>query len=183
MYNSLTILVRVLREGVFNGRDHKALPHALVGDVIEVAGGGYGDSLIADGWVTDDLSIGIPEPELLGGDDWGHGAGDKKRSRANVLGLETGDEGRELANPVPVDNSAADAENGSRANVLEDAQPVDDLSLIKGIGPKTAAHFVEHGWTTFAGLAEADVEEVASAAKVTVAKAQAWINEARELAG
>lgn len=61
---SLTKVVRVIRPGVFNGPDNKRLPRADAGDVIEVAAGGYAESLIADGWVTDELSENIPEPEL-----------------------------------------------------------------------------------------------------------------------
>lgn len=55
MFDSV-ILVRVLVGGVYNGRGHRALPTSDVGDLIEVAGGGYGESLMADGYVTDELA-------------------------------------------------------------------------------------------------------------------------------
>lgn len=51
----LTTLVQVLVPGVYNGRGHRALPRAERGDLIQVAAGGYGQSLIADGYVTDNL--------------------------------------------------------------------------------------------------------------------------------
>lgn len=50
MQNSMT--VRVQRAGVYNGPGHRSLPAAAEGDVIEVAGGAYGQSLIADGLVA-----------------------------------------------------------------------------------------------------------------------------------
>jgi predicted flap endonuclease-1-like 5' DNA nuclease len=59
----LTILVRVIVPGVYNGLGHKSLPYAEAGDLIHVAGGGYGESLIADGYVTDDLARGVLETE------------------------------------------------------------------------------------------------------------------------
>lgn len=61
MFDSV-ILVRVLVGGVYNGRGHRALPTADVGDLIEVAGGGYGESLIVDGYVTDELAPPEPAP-------------------------------------------------------------------------------------------------------------------------
>lgn len=42
--------VTVIAAGRYNGTDHKAMD-AETGDVIEVAGGGYGQSLIDDGMV------------------------------------------------------------------------------------------------------------------------------------
>lgn len=56
----LTKHVRVLVSGHYNGRGHQRLPRAERGDVIEVAAGGYAESLIADGYVTDNLE---PLPE------------------------------------------------------------------------------------------------------------------------
>jgi len=53
-------LVRVIVPGVYNGRGHRALPHAEAGDLIEVAGGGYAASLMADGYVTDELTPAAP---------------------------------------------------------------------------------------------------------------------------
>lgn len=45
------MLVRVLVAGVYNGPDHKA-QQAKVGELIEVAGGAYAASLVADGFVA-----------------------------------------------------------------------------------------------------------------------------------
>ena len=44
--------VVVLVEGVYNGENHKRLPLARPGDIIYVAGGGYYQSLIDDGFVA-----------------------------------------------------------------------------------------------------------------------------------
>lgn len=43
--------VRVLVDGVYNGPGHRSLGVCRAGDVIEVQGGAYADSLIADGFV------------------------------------------------------------------------------------------------------------------------------------
>jgi predicted flap endonuclease-1-like 5' DNA nuclease len=59
----LTMTVRVIVPGRYNGRDHRRLAHAEAGDVIQVAGGGYGESLVADGYVTDDLTQGVVTEE------------------------------------------------------------------------------------------------------------------------
>ena len=61
----LTMTVRVITPGVYNGRDHRKLPLAEEGEVIQVAGGGYGESLIADGYVTDDLAAFVALDETL----------------------------------------------------------------------------------------------------------------------
>jgi predicted flap endonuclease-1-like 5' DNA nuclease len=55
----LTVPVRVVVPGYYNGLGHRRLPFAEKGDVIEVAGGGYAESLVADGYATDDLAQGV----------------------------------------------------------------------------------------------------------------------------
>jgi hypothetical protein len=56
----LSIPVRVIVPGIYNGLNHHRLPFALAGEVIQVASGHYADSLIADGYVIYEIQS-IPE--------------------------------------------------------------------------------------------------------------------------
>jgi hypothetical protein len=55
--------VMVLVAGVYNGPEHRALPWAEAGAVVEVADGWYGDTLIARGCV---MGAGSPRPYEVG---------------------------------------------------------------------------------------------------------------------
>lgn len=55
-----TLKVRVLVGNVYNGENHRALPKARKGEIIEVAAPEYAESLIADGLV--EPYFGEPEP-------------------------------------------------------------------------------------------------------------------------
>lgn len=56
--------VKVLVDGIYNNQQHRA-HQAKVGDVIEVAGGAYGLSLVADGLVERlDKDATVPAAEL-----------------------------------------------------------------------------------------------------------------------
>jgi predicted flap endonuclease-1-like 5' DNA nuclease len=55
----------------------------------------------------------------------------------------------------------------------------DDLTLIKGIGPVYANRLGDAGIDTFAGLAAADADGIASATGVAPQVASGWIEQAR----
>lgn len=59
----LTERVVVLVSSVYNGAGHKALPLAKEGDVIDVAGGAYAESLVRDGLVTRYVEPSEPETQ------------------------------------------------------------------------------------------------------------------------
>jgi predicted flap endonuclease-1-like 5' DNA nuclease len=60
------------------------------------------------------------------------------------------------------------------------ADPVaaDDLTEVKGIGPVYAQRLVDAGITSFAMLANADVDAVAGAGNVSESRAASWIGQA-----
>ena len=55
----------------------------------------------------------------------------------------------------------------------------DDLTLIKGIGPVYAGRLGDEGIDTFAGLAAADADEIASITGVAPQVSSGWIEQAR----
>ena len=63
------------------------------------------------------------------------------------------------------------------------APATDDLSEVTGIGPVYKARLEEAGIGSFALLAAADAEAVATAAGVTADRARDWIEQAAGLAG
>jgi hypothetical protein len=60
----------------------------------------------------------------------------------------------------------------------EQLAPVDDLTIIKGVGPVYAARLEDAGITSLAGLSTADAEALASVVDVPVGRVGDWIEEA-----
>ncbi len=58
----------------------------------------------------------------------------------------------------------------------------DDLSEVRGIGPVYRARLEQVGITTFRGLAEAEPESVATAAEVSLDRAEEWVRQASAIA-
>jgi len=78
--------VRVLVDGVYNGPGHRSLGVCRVGDVIEVQGGTYADSLIADGFVEPyvepaAIAVKVPAEEASVEDETQTKEGKPKRKR------------------------------------------------------------------------------------------------------
>jgi len=63
------------------------------------------------------------------------------------------------------------------------AEPPDDLTVVKGIGPVYRARLAAAGITSFGALATADAADVATAAEVPEVRARDWITQAGGLAG
>ncbi len=62
-------------------------------------------------------------------------------------------------------------------------RPVDDLAVVKGIGPVYRARLAAAGITSFGALAAADPADVAAAAQVPESRARDWVTQAGSLAG
>jgi predicted flap endonuclease-1-like 5' DNA nuclease len=60
----------------------------------------------------------------------------------------------------------------------EELSQVDDLTIIKGVGPVYAARLEDAGITSLAGLSAADAEALASDVDVPVGRVGTWIEEA-----
>jgi transcription termination factor NusA len=75
----------------------------------------------------------------------------------------------------------ADLEEVAEAKKEAARDMVDDLTVIKGIGPKKAEQLAEAGVHTFAQLAELTPEELADIASVNEETAAAWISAAQDL--
>lgn len=60
----------------------------------------------------------------------------------------------------------------------EELSQVDDLTIIKGVGPVYAARLEDAGITSLAGLSAADAEALASVVDVPVGRVGTWIEEA-----
>ena len=58
------------------------------------------------------------------------------------------------------------------------SKPSDDLTVVKGIGPKTSAKLIEAGIEDLATLAASDPQTVADAADTSEAMAARWIESA-----
>lgn len=65
--------------------------------------------------------------------------------------------------------------------VTADSQ--DDLSQVKGIGPVFRARLGEAGVSTFADLARADAEALATRIDVAASRVDDWVDQARRLDG
>ena len=148
------MLVRVLVDGRYNGVDHKA-QDARVGDLIEVAGGAYAASLIADGYVALPLP-GPSETQVAPGpaETKGPGTGDQ--------GLGTGD-----GDPDSDDEPTPDG---------------DDLGLIDldGVGPKTVEKLAALGVDSLDALMAAPAADLL-AAGFKVEDIERWKAQAMEL--
>lgn len=160
----LTTLVQVLVPGVYNGRGHRALPRAERGDLIQVAAGGYGQSLIADGYVTDNL-----EPLAEENDDTAPNVTDS-------LEPLTEDE-----NDTAPSMDEGEGESLDTHDALNQVAAEDRLAEVKGIGAATAKQLVEAGVTSWQGLVEADTAVLAEALNTTEKRVQGWQSAAQDL--
>lgn len=84
--------------------------------------------------------------------------------------------------PNVTDDGAGDAEaEDDRAAETSAPATADDLTQVKGIGPVYASRLAEVGITTFAALAAADADTIATVADVAGAAAVDWVDQARSL--
>ena len=143
----LTVPVRVLVPGVYNGLGHKKLPYASAGDLVEVAGGGYAESLVADGYVTDDLAQGV------------------------VTEAETETEDIHAA---LTEGAAVVGDSLNSHAVLTEVAAIDRLAEVKGLGVATAKKLVALGLTSVEALVAADTAVVAEGLSVTEKRVQGW---------
>lgn len=126
------MLVRVLVDGRYNGVDHK-VQEARAGALIEVAGGAYAASLIADGYVA------LPTP----------GPGETK-------GPGTGDQGLGAGDSTADDDPEGDEEPAPDAGDL-------GLIDLDGVGPKTVEKLAALGVDSLDALMAAPAADLLAA--------------------
>lgn len=173
--NELTVKVKVLRPGVFNGRGLKALPPAQEGDIIQVAAGGYAESLADDGWV-----------ELVGDTPAVVEVPTETAPPAFVLEALPAEVWVEIP---PLYEDVLKANTPAGELLPEEAQPesappdpVQQFVRLNGVGTSTAHKLVDAGYT-LTTLATADPQKVRSVLGGSVKRIEEWQAEAKKLLG
>lgn len=167
--NELTVKVKVLRPGVFNGRGLKALPPAAEGDIIHVAAGGYAESLADDGWV--ELWVDAPAVVEVPAES---------TPPASVLEVLL----EEALVEIPPAWQEVETVTPAGEEVSEEAppDPVQDFVRLNGVGTSTAHKLVDAGYTlsTFASEAPQKLRAVVGG---SVKRIEEWQAEAKKLLG
>lgn len=189
--------VRVLREGVFNGPNHRALPRAKVGKVIVVAGLGYAESLIADGWVARlkvDADISLEEDEGTASEpkltEPATSVEGETLEESILASTEAGDDVLEISKPETTDIKAGgtavglDDDEGEGedegVSTAEGAMKI-ELEAIHGIGPAIADNLRHAGIQNVGELVAADWQAINSAVGGTRERIMGWQDHGREL--
>lgn len=165
--NERTVTVRVLKPGVFNGKGHKALPQAKEGQIIQVAAGGYAESLASDGWVelVDETPAEAAQPV-------------QKEVERSAFVLEA------LPAEVWVDIPplAPELETAPPAGDEAHPDPVQEFVRLNGVGTSTAHKLVDAGYT-LTTLATADPQKIRAVVGGSVKRIEEWQAEAQQLLG
>jgi predicted flap endonuclease-1-like 5' DNA nuclease len=131
----------------------------------------------ADGASSGGSDAGEEEPAAAGTD--------AAASTESLVDEDAGDDADRAAEPAEAAGTAAGGEEADDGDDDDDdasggdaaAEP-DDLTEIKGVGPAYADRLEDAGVTTFAGLAEADPEELAAATDLSPKRVGRWIDRA-----
>lgn len=164
--NELTVKVKVIRPGVFNGRGLKALPPAAEGDIIHVAAGGYAESLADDGWV-----------ELVGDTPAMVEVPDEPAPPVAPLTQEV-----EVVTPEVTEEVTTLPPAGEEVSDEAPPDPVQDFVRLNGVGTSTAHKLVDAGYT-LTTLATADPQKVRGVVGGSVKRIEEWQAEAKKLLG
>jgi predicted flap endonuclease-1-like 5' DNA nuclease len=99
--------------------------------------------------------------------------------KASEAREESADEERQTASP-----NGAEAAVEERPADVPEGDDVDDLTIIKGIGPAIQSKLRGFGIASFSGLAASDANELAAklgaSQPMSTARVQGWIEAARE---
>jgi len=109
---------------------------------------------------------------------------DAAASTESLVDEDASDDADRAAEPAEAAGTAAGGEEADDGDDDGDddgedaaAEP-DDLTEIKGVGPAYAERLEDAGVTTFAGLAEADPEELAAATDLSPKRVGRWVDRA-----
>jgi len=111
---------------------------------------------------------------------------DAAASTESLVDEDAGDDADRAAEPAEAAGTAAggeeadddDDDHDDDASGGDAAAEPDDLTEIKGVGPAYAERLEDAGVTTFAGLAEADPEELAAATDLSPKRVGRWVDRA-----